>query len=166
MEPYEEPRRQRLWARRRLLAVVGLAGLGCACAPRIDDDLRVPRTPAFQLTDLRLEPPQRGLGTARAELRIDNPNAWPIVVKSLRYQLVVNGTLLGESAIGLDTRVPARGQAMVTLVLPHPPHPAITALATRPPPRGLSYRLTGEAKVLGTGLDLVPLRLEGVRRTA
>jgi LEA14-like dessication related protein len=144
------------------LVVATLLLAGCVS---IAPELRVPRTPSFQLVDLTLEPPRRGRAEAVTTLTVDNPNAWPVIVESVRYALVVNGTLVGEISLGTDLRVPQRSTRRLVLRMPHDDDPRLAALRERPLPRGIAYRVTGEAKVIGEGVDLVPIRIEGFKRT-
>ncbi len=147
--------------RRAFVLGAVLVAVGCS---RIDGDLRLAHAPTFHLVDLALQPPRRQLATAVADVRVDNANAWPVIVESVDYALVVNGTLLGRTSQGTDLRVPARGNRTMRLSLPHPEGRHLQALRDRSRVEGLAYRLSGEAKVIGTGVDLVPFRLEGLRR--
>ena len=149
---------------RAKLALGLLGGLTLVACTSVDDALRVPRTPTFQLVELDLRPPRGQAAETVTTIRVDNPNAWPIVVESVEYELVVNGTWLGRTSLGTDLRVPARGNRTLALTLLHPEGTHLRALRERSPQRGLAYRLTGTAKVIGTGVDLVPFRLEGHRQ--
>lgn len=149
------------WARR--LLVLGTLLLA-ACKALPDGPRGQPATPQVRLLDLRLHTPPDGAPATVLRLAIDNPNPGPIVVDSLRTQLVLNGTLMGVVEQRVDRAVPAASSGAVDVRFDHPDAHELARLRRRMPPRGFAYRITGEARAQGQGLDRIPFRLEGERR--
>ncbi|MEO1091068.1 MAG: LEA type 2 family protein [Pseudomonadota bacterium] len=143
-----------------------LLALWCGGCSSIDDAVRASRSPTFRLVDLELS--ERDARTAEADLRvaISNPNAWQIAIDTIDYDVVINGTRLGTAVGGRDVFIGAGNEREVRLRLAYPNDDRLRSLLERTPPRGVGYRITGTAKVVGVGVDRVPFALEGTWHTS
>lgn len=141
----------RMWAR---LCALGLIVLSSAC-----QTLAGLEAPEVNLATVRLD--QVGVFEQQWQvvLRARNPNDRAITLKSLDYELFVNGERFARGLTGEAITLPAMGDALVTTrittsllsTLGH-----LQALQAQPG-QPLNYQLKGRARVAGIAF---PLRFE------
>jgi hypothetical protein len=136
----------------------GFSLAAAAAFPRI-------RAPEFVITSLAIMRAELINTRLRADLRIDNPNLFPVNLSSLRYELYGAGRFWAEGEIKTSLEVPPKGSAETRLNLVmnfinmrRELLNEVIALGQVP------YRFTGEA-LIDTGVPLLPSFRAGFDRS-
>ncbi|MGF1477517.1 MAG: LEA type 2 family protein [Geminicoccaceae bacterium] len=149
-------------SRRRLcrMALAGAALAPAACggaAFNLTDGL----PPDVGLSDLRLGEAGVFEQTLLLGLRFSNPNDYRVDVEHVLYELELNGTAFGRGVYGEDFRLAANEDTIVEVPLRVPTGDLLNRLTSISNQRGVGYRLSGRARLIGGGLDQVPFQQEG-----
>lgn len=132
----------------------------CASIPETHRELQAP---SFRVVAIELEEESRTEGIATVFLEVVNPNDRRVAVDGIVFELVLNGTLIGKSVFGDDVFLSSLDDEVLDMPLRFGLDGATRTLVERTPERGVGYRVTGVAKVVGEGIpDRVPFRGEGI----
>jgi len=116
-------------------------GLGCA---GVTQSIKPPRV---NITDLRIED-VKPLETAfQVELRIVNPNDFPLTVKGIECDLELNDQKFGSGVSGDTVTIPAFGTDVVSLLVYSSMINLVRGLIKLPGREQLSYRIKGSLRV-------------------
>ena len=127
----------------RLALIVSavLTGLGCAgVTPSI-------KPPRVNITDLRIED-VKPLETAfQVELRIVNPNDFPLTVKGIECDLELNDQKFGSGVSGETTTIPAFGTDVISVFVYSSMINLVRGFLKLPERESLSYSIKGSLRV-------------------
>lgn len=136
----------------RLATVMALALVMTGCAV-LRSQVEAPRV---TLASVGIE--SLGLLEQRFELtlRVQNPNGFPINIRGLDYQVVLNGQPFAAGVSNTAARVPASGEAMVTVpVTANLLDTVQQVLKWRTaPPDAVDYALDGSVRLSGFDLRM------------
>ncbi|GAA5133546.1 LEA type 2 family protein [Alloalcanivorax gelatiniphagus] len=133
------------------IGVLGLLALLSAC-----QTLTGLEAPEVNLSSLRLEQVSVFEQQWQVVLRARNPNDRELTLKSLDYELFVNGEKLARGLTGDDVTLPAMGDALVTTRITTSLMQTLGKLKglQQDPGAPLDYRIKGTARVKGLALPL------------
>jgi LEA14-like dessication related protein len=127
--------------RQSLIVIAALMGLGCA---GVTQSIKPPRV---NITDLRIED-VKPLETAfQVELRIVNPNDFPLTVKGIECDLELNDQKFGSGVSGHTTTIPAFGTDVVSILIYSSMINLVRGILKLPEREQLSYRIKGSLRV-------------------
>jgi LEA14-like dessication related protein len=133
-----------------LLLVAGCAGLLGDVEP-----------PEVSLAGMAFDQP--GLFEQRLSLdvRLRNPNDFPLDVERLLFDIEINDRDLGRGWTVAPFEVPAFGEAVVPVSLVVPTSDLIARILELGTTQRLDYRLSGQAKLRNATLGTVPFERDG-----
>ena len=131
--------------RHALIVIAALMGLGCV---GVTQSIKPPRV---NITDLRVED-VKPLETAfQVELRIINPNDFPLTVKGIECDLELNDQKFGSGVSGDAVTIPAFGTDVVSVSVYSSMINLVRGLIKLPGRGRLSYRIKGSLRVATSG---------------
>ncbi len=127
--------------RQALIVSAAVMGLGCA---GVTQSIKPPRV---NITDLRIQD-VKPLETAfQVELRIVNPNDFPLTVKGIECDLELNDQKFGSGVSGDTATIPAFGTDVVSILVYSSMINLVRGFLKLPEREQLSYRITGSLRV-------------------
>jgi len=127
--------------RHALIVSAVLIGLGCAGVTPSIKPLRV------NITDLRIEDVKPLETTFQVELRIVNPNDFPLTVKGIECDLELNDQKFGSGVSGDTVTIPAFGTDVVSVFVYSSMINLVRGFLKLPEREQLSYRIKGSLRV-------------------
>ena len=132
------------------LCVVGCAGLFSDIEP-----------PEVSLAGMAFDQPGLFEQRLRLDVRLRNPNDFPLDVERLLFDLEVNDRDLGKGWTTAPFDVPAFGEAVVPVTIVVPTSDLIQRIIELGTTWRLDYRLSGEAKLGNRTFGTVPFEQDG-----
>ncbi len=97
----------------------------------------------------------------RVDLRLDNPNSRALPVRSMSFDLNVNGQPLARGLSEAPFRIPANGQAQTSLVVSTQVTDLLRQLSQIQGRRSIDYQLQGRLQLDGALPISIPFRRAG-----
>jgi LEA14-like dessication related protein len=141
--------------RRWWIATCGLWLAGCAGA------FSQVEPPEVSLAGLAFEQPGLFEQRLRLDLRLRNPNDFPLDVERVLFDLEVNDQQLGKAWTSQGFDVPAFGEAVIPVTMVVPTSDLIEQIMQFSMTQRLDYRLKGEAKLSNATFGTVPFDQDG-----
>jgi len=138
----------------------GVLGLGlwlAGCAGAFSDV----EPPEVSLAGLAFAQPGFFEQRLRLDVRLRNPNDFPLDVERLLFDLEVNDRELGKGWTTAPFDVPAFGEAVVPVTIVVPTSDLIEGMIQLSATQRLDYRLKGEAKLSNRTFGRLPFEREG-----
>jgi LEA14-like dessication related protein len=117
--------------------------------------------PEVSLAGMAFDQPGLFEQRLRLDVRLRNPNDFPLDVERLRFDLEVNDRQLGNGWTAAPFAVPAFGEAVVPVTMVVPTSDLIQRIIELGTTQRLDYRLRGEAKLRDRAFGTVPFEREG-----
>jgi LEA14-like dessication related protein len=117
--------------------------------------------PEVSLAGLAFEQPGLFEQRLRLDLRLRNPNDFPLDVERVLFDLEVNDQELGRAWTTRGFAVPAFGEAVVPVTMVVPTSDLIEQIMQFSMTQRLDYRLKGEAKLSDRAFGTVPFDQDG-----
>lgn len=117
--------------------------------------------PEVSLAGLAFDQPGFFEQRLRLEVRLRNPNDFPLDVERLLFDLEVNDRELGRGWTTASFDVPAFGEAVVPVTIVVPTSDLIQRIIELGTTQHLDYRLKGEAKLTDATFGTVPFEQDG-----
>ena len=129
-------------------------------------ELPVPKVPDIKIKDVKIKKLNFTSADIVAQVEVDNPNDFSMVLKSFNYALNINQKNWGQGEITKGSEIPRKGKGIIEIPLKldlfSMGSAAVALLQNKSP---VEYQLTGNATV-DTGLELLkgydlPLDIKG-----
>ena len=117
--------------------------------------------PEVSLAGLAFDQPGLFEQRLRLDVRLRNPNDFPLEVERVLFDLEVNDRELGKGWTTASFDVPAFGEAVVPVTIVVPTSDLIEGIIELGTTQRLDYRLKGEAKLTNATLRTVPFEQDG-----
>ena len=118
-------------------------------------ELPVPKVPDIKIKDVKIKKLNFTSADIVAQVEVDNPNDFSMVLKSFNYNLNINQKNWGQGEITQSSEIPKRGKGVIEIPLKLDlfsiGSAAVALLQNKSP---VEYQLTGNATV-DTGLELL-----------
>ena len=128
-----------------LLVCVLLIALGCAgVMPGI-------KSPRVNISDLRVQEINPLETTFQVQLRIINPNDFPLTIKGIECDLELNDQKFGSGVSGDGAAIPAFGTDVISIVVYSSMFDLIRGFLKVPEREQLSYKIKGSVRLATKG---------------